>query len=72
MMRHLGMQDINSGSKNDITPEEKWVDKNFQSYWTDMSQFVSVDDLDTDTSCAMESPPDAHSDDDSSEEEHEW
>jgi hypothetical protein len=38
---------------------------------------VSVDDKDVGTSCATESPLDAHSDDDddeedSSEEEHEW
>jgi hypothetical protein len=32
MMHHMGMTDEKSGSKKDITPEEKWVAKTFQ--WT--------------------------------------
>jgi hypothetical protein len=83
MVCHLGRPDVHSGSEKDITPENKWVEKHFQSFqWTDREQFVSVDDKNVGTSCAMESPPDAHSDDDdddddeeeeeSSEEEHEW
>jgi hypothetical protein len=45
MMRHLGIPDVKSGSEDDITPEENWVEKNFESFqWTDRIQFVSVDD----------------------------
>jgi hypothetical protein len=57
MMRHLGMTGVKSGSEKDINPEDKLEEKTFQ--WTDRSQFVSIDDLDTSTSRAMESPPGA-------------
>jgi hypothetical protein len=57
------MTDISSGSEKIITPEEKWVEEHFQSFqWTARDQFVSAKDLDVGTSCAMDSPPDAHSD----------
>jgi hypothetical protein len=69
MMHHLAMEDVQSGSEKVISPEEKWVKENFQ--WTDGSQFVSADDLEGDTSHAMESPPHADSVDESSEEEEE-
>jgi hypothetical protein len=36
MVRHLGRPDVHSGSEKDITPENKWVEKHFQSFqWTD-------------------------------------
>jgi hypothetical protein len=74
MMRHLGMPEVKCGSEDDITPEEKWVEKNFERFkWTDRSWVVSVDDLDAGTTHAMESPLDTHSvDEESSEEEPGW
>jgi hypothetical protein len=72
MMHHLGMTDISNGSEKIITPEEKWVEEHFQSFqWTARDQFVSAEDLDVGTSCAMESPPDARSDGDEEHEESE-
>jgi hypothetical protein len=41
------MPNVSSGSEKVITTEGKWVENHFQRFqWTNIDQFVSVDDMD--------------------------